>query len=46
MEDCIAKKQGNVPMKIKSGDEMFLVETWESVMRGEEKFLQQCRIFR
>jgi hypothetical protein len=44
MEDCIAKQQGNVPMKIKTGYEK--LRTWENTKRGDIKFLQHCRIFR
>jgi len=44
MEDCVAKQQGNVPMKIKTRDEK--LGTWENMKRGDVKLLQQYRIFR
>jgi hypothetical protein len=36
MEDCIAKQQGNVPMKIKTGDEKLGI--WENMKRGDRVF--------
>jgi hypothetical protein len=46
MEDCIAKQQGIAPVKIKTGDENFLVGTWKIMKRVEEKFFSKNRIFR